>query len=378
MKSTALLLALASGTAIAAPFTAGNLLVYRVGSNTGSDTMANTGNAVFIDEWTTTGTYVQSINTGVFASGTSTSEGLLTRSPNGQYVTFTGYASTNGANLTSSASATINRTVGVLTPSGTITKTNFSDFSTAGSPRSATTTNGTDLWMAGAAGGVRYGTSAGGTSTQLSTTPTNIRDVEIFNDQVYISTSSGTSVRVGTVGTGLPTTAGNTITNLPGFVTTGSPYEFAFADLSPSVSGFDTLYVADDAASGGQIQKYSLVGGVWTASGSIAAAAVRGLTINVSGGNVSIFGSTGSSAAAGAGAVYSLVDGSGYNATLSGTLSTLFSNTTLQTSLNSTGASFAFRGVEFVPAVAIPEPSAFAALAGLGVLGLAAGRRRRA
>jgi hypothetical protein len=381
MKNKALLLALAGSavSALAAPFTAGNLLVYRVGANTGSDTLVNTGNAVFIDEWTTTGSYVQSVATGMFASGTATSEGLLTRSPNGQHVTFTGYASTNGSSISGTNSATINRTVGVINASASLTKANFSDFASGNNPRSATTTNGTDLWMGGGAGGVRYGTTAGGTSTQLSTTPTNIRGVEVFNNQLFISTSSGSAVRIGTVGTGIPTTSGNTITNLPGFVTTGSPYEFVLLDLDAGVAGIDTLYYADDTTNASIIGKYSLVSGTWTASGTITGVAgVRGLTASVNGSNVSLFGSTGSSAATGTGAVYSFLDTTGYNSSVSGAATTVFSNATLQTALGSTGSSFAFRGIEFVPVSAIPEPSAFAALAGLAALGLGAARRRRA
>src|SRR5439155_14593480 len=107
------------------------------------------------------------------------------------------------------------------------------------------------------------------TSTQLSTTVSNVRAVEIFGGQLYISTSSGSSVRVGTVGSGTPTSSGQTISNLPGFPTSGSPYAFYFADLSSSVSGVDTLYVADDTAN--QIQKFSLVSGSWTSNGTISA-----------------------------------------------------------------------------------------------------------
>ncbi len=365
----------AAGASAAADFTPGNILVYRVGSSAGTDTLANTGNAVFIDEWTGAGDYVQSVATGIFASGTATSEGMLTRSPNGQYVTFTGYAATNGSSLAGTTGATINRTVGILGANGALTKTNFSDFASGNNPRSATTTNGTDLWMAGGAGGVRYGTTAGGSSTKLSTTVANIRDVEIFNNQLYVSTSSGSSVRIGSVGAGTPATTGNTITNLPGFISsTGSPYEFVLLDLDAGVAGVDTLYYSDDAANA--IGKYSLVGGTWTARGTITAASVRGLAASVSGSTVTLFGSTGSSGAAGAGTVYGFTDATGYNSSVSGSAVSLFTNLTLQSELGSTGSSFAFRGIELVPS-AVPEPASAAALAGAAMLGFAMNRRRR-
>lgn len=379
-------LALLLGASVAAlqaqtAITPGDLLVYRVGSNAGTDTLANTGNQVFIDEWTTSGTYVQSIATGMFASGTATSEGSLTSSPDGQYFAFTGYATTTGANLANATAATINRSVGILSTSGTLTKTNFSDVASGNNPRTAVTTTGTDIYVAGGAGGVRYGTvnpSTTQTSTQLSTTLTNIRSLSVFGGQLYESDSSGSSIRLGTVGTGLPTTSGQTISNLPGFLTSGSPYEFFFADLSNSVAGMDTLYVAEDTTGGGQIQKYSLVSGSWVASGTIAAASVRGLTGVVNGSSVTLYGSTGSSGATGSGTVYDFVDASGYDGTASGSATALFNNTALQSALSAAGGSYAFRGIEIAPATAVPEPATYAAIfGGLALIG-AIYRRRRA
>ena len=43
----------------AAPFTAGNVVIYRVGDGIGS--LVNTGNPVFLDEYTPAGVLVQSI-----------------------------------------------------------------------------------------------------------------------------------------------------------------------------------------------------------------------------------------------------------------------------------------------------------------------------
>src|SRR5262245_48524247 len=90
--------ALDAGSAMGAPFTPGNLIIYRVGDGTGS--LVNTGNAIFLDEYTTSGTLVQSVNVtsqaagGAFmASGTATSEGMLTLSGNGQFIALTGYNS---------------------------------------------------------------------------------------------------------------------------------------------------------------------------------------------------------------------------------------------------------------------------------------------
>jgi len=73
-----------------AAFTAGNIVVYRVG--TGSGALAGTATAVFIDEYTTSGAFVQSIampiadsgsNQTLTATGTTTSEGFLALSKDG-------------------------------------------------------------------------------------------------------------------------------------------------------------------------------------------------------------------------------------------------------------------------------------------------------
>ena len=203
---------------------------------------------------------------------------------------------------------------------------------TANNPRSVAATDGSSFWVDGAAGGIRFATLGASTSTQLSTTLTNLRQVEIFGGQLFVSTSSGSAVRIGTVGSGLPATAGQTIMNLPSFPTSGSPYAFYLADLDAGTSGLDTLYVADDGAG---LQKYSLLAGNWTANGTIGTAAdlYRGITAVASGSTVTIF------AVRGAGQLVTLVDSSGYNGAFAGTPSLLAT----------AGTNTAFRGLAFAP-----------------------------
>src|SRR5215470_6602323 len=221
-----------------AAFTPGDLVIYRVG--TGSGSLSSAATAVFLDEYRPDGTFVQSIalptadngaNQTLTASGTATSEGLLTLSADGHYLMFTGYDAAPGtASIAGTSSSTVNRVVGRVDAAGTVdTTTALNDFN-ANNIRGVASTNGVDIWVTGANGGVRYaadGHSGADPSVAVSTTVTNLRAVEIFDGQLYVSDSSGSAVRVGTVGTGEPQTSGQTITNSPGFpAATGSPYAF--------------------------------------------------------------------------------------------------------------------------------------------------------
>jgi uncharacterized repeat protein (TIGR01451 family) len=330
-------------TAHAAAFTPGNLVVYRVG--TGSGALGTSAAAVFLDEYTPGGTLVQTIamptavagsNKRLTAAGSSTSEGLLTRSADGQYLVLAGYdADVGTANVSGTTSASVSRVIGRVDASGAVnTSTALTDAISQGNPRSAASTNGTDLWISGTSsgGGIRYATLGSTTSTQISTTPTNLRQLNIVGGQLYVTSMSGTA-RLATIGTGTPTTGSQTITNLTGLDSTNvnGPYGFFFADLSGAVAGNDTLYVADESSN--IIRKFSLVSGSWTANGSVSSTAVRGLTGAANGGGVTLYVTSNGTT------LSSLTDASGYNATITGSL------TTLVTAATNT----VFRGVAFAP-----------------------------
>lgn len=329
----------APGTPVA--FTAGNLTIYRVG--TGATALTSAATQVYIDEYTPSGTLVQSVrlptavlggNKRITASGTAGTEGMLTRSTDKKYLMVTGYDADSGTlSVNTTSSATVNRVVGRIATDATIDATTaLTDYASGGNPRGVVSTNGNDIWVTSGSDGIKYTTLGATTSTQLSTTPTNLRNVNIFDGQLYISSQSS-SIRLATVGSGTPMTTGQTITNLPGFpTTTGSPYGFFFADLDAGVAGVDVVYVADDGTAG--FQKYSLVGGNWTTNGNIAVTGngLRGLTATVSGSTVTLYGTSG-------GNLFSLTDASGYNATITGT----------PTLLATAGANTAFRGIAFAP-----------------------------
>ncbi|MEI9947640.1 MAG: hypothetical protein WDO74_01290 [Pseudomonadota bacterium] len=218
----------ASGSAGTSGSASEHLDVYRVGD--GSSSLVNTGNPVFVDEYTAEGSFVRSIampltvngnNRRLIASGTATSEGLMTRSVDGHFVLLTGYdAPLPTAMLVSTTGTAVPRIVGRLGLDGTVdTTTLVMDGVSGNNPRSVVSTDGTQLWFAGASGGVRFLTlgNTSATTTQLSLTVANLRQVGIFGSQLFVSDSSGSTVRLGAVGVGLPTTAGQIISNIPAF-----------------------------------------------------------------------------------------------------------------------------------------------------------------
>lgn len=321
-------------------FTPGNLVVYRIGDGTRS--LVNTGNPVFLDEYTTSGTLVQSIlvdsvdinsNKGLVASGTATSEGLLNRSANGKYLLFTGYNGIQASSLSGTTSASVNRVIGRVDFNCIInTTTALNDFTSGNNPRSAISTDGNNIWVAGGTGGIRYTTLGATTSTQLSTTVANLRDITIFENQLFISNSSSSNIRIMHVGADTSKYPGKTMVGLNSFPNNLSPYSFEFLKI-----GTDTLlYFADDGKD--SIMKYVAVGGVWKYRGGIKASDVRGLTIAKDGTDVKIFGTTGGSYSTGGGTIYSYTDNTG-TGIVSGEA----------TSIATADSKKAFRGISWVP-----------------------------
>lgn len=353
----------------AAAFTSGNVVVVRVGDGAAALPTGGTAVPTFLDEYNAAGTLVQSIALPTTASGsnkrftlagTSTTEGVISRSVNGQYLLLGGYdaaAGTVGVNTgTTGTSATVNRVVAIVDAGGNVnTSTALSDAFNSAAIRSVASDNGTNLWLVGGNEGVRYTTAGSTTSTIVSSTATNIRTVAIWGGELYISSGAST-YRMAKVGTGLPTASGNTAVNLTGMPTaTSSLNQFFFVDTNGDLI-YDVLYVADDVSSSGGISKYSLVSGTWTLNNTVGTASdgYRGLTgvYNSSTGAVTLYVvRKGGSGTAGGGELVSLVDNTGFNVSMTAT------PTLLATAATNT----AFRGVALAPAAVTPVTlSAFA------------------
>jgi hypothetical protein len=331
-------------------FVPGDVVVYRVG--TGASELKSSATPVFLDEYTSAGTLVQSValptstngqNKPLLASGSASSEGLLTLSADSRYLMATGYDTSVGTSKVAETSSTsVPRTVARVSGTDEVdTTTALSDFAEGNNPRSATSSDGTNIWVAGAAGGVRYTTLGSSTSIALNAAEKNVRQVSVVDGQLYTSadpTKAG-SLTIATVGSGLPTTASQTITNLPFSSAPAEPYAYALLTLGLG-STPDTLYVADNSASA--ILKYGLVDNVWVAEGSVAVPSVTGLTANDAGGTVTLY-ATSSGANSTAGTLYEITDSSGIGGTLSAT----------PTVIATAPANEAFRGLAFAPGTII-------------------------
>ena len=278
-------------------------MVVRVGK-TGGTALTSAATSTFVERYDFGGTLQKTItidDTAFTLSGTSTTEGGLALSTDGHYVTLGGYAAPAGtAAIGGTSTASFVRAVGRVDASDAFT---FSSMPTtafsSNNIRGVTSTDGTTVWSSGA-NAARYW-SGSGADVSLLTSPTT-RWIGIFGtstNQLFAS-STGTN-EVVTIGTGLPTTTGQTATALPGMPTSGSPspYQFALFDMNANSfksTGLDTLYVADDRAiaSGGGIQKWTWddTAATWTLVATYGGVPVRGLAGFKVGGTIYLVATT--------------------------------------------------------------------------------------
>jgi hypothetical protein len=381
------------GTAsFAAPITAGNLVLVRAAGGPNGDAsvpLAGGGlaAAVFLDEYTTAGVFVQSFampNTlsttvgsqrALTLSGAANTEGLLTLSGDGRYFIMAGYNQTaNVAGTNATASTTVERVVGRMDFNGNIdTTTALVDAMSSQSVRSAYSPDGTNFYVTGNGGngvtinsasvtttGVHFaqlGVQTGGTtlSTQINTTGdvSNNRQVLVFNGDLYVSngnTSNPNALARGVDKMG-PVSGGQQLFSLPGFPTAAGPApdDFWFFDGS-------TIYLADQRANGtnGGIQKWTFDGTNWnlqytlgttqltTTAATPGPAGVHGLTGMINGsGQAVLFGTT--------------FDGTGADTTKFFTV-TDTGAASIVTVLGTSATNTAFRGIEIALLAPTPEP----------------------
>jgi hypothetical protein len=289
-----------------APFVPTEVWVTRVGD--GSGALNNASTAVFIEKRSiATGSLVGTAiampvaasgsNHPLTYSGSATSEGALSRSGNGKYVTLGGYATAPGvtsiANTTTSGDAgtAVLRVVGRVDAAGNVDTSTTTTSHSGNNIRGAASFDGTQYWTFGGNDGVVYlthGTSAMA-GTPISTGITNVRVATMFEDaSLWGSTSSGSTYRVFNFGTApRPTTATTPVapTGIP--TTGGSPYGIA-GIATGTTSDIDTVYVCDDGTTAGGIYRYKAVGGTYGAPVRLTTVGCRGLAVWKSGLTVTI------------------------------------------------------------------------------------------
>ena len=409
-KFTAGIAALASIATVVAPaapayaagFSSGSLVVNRFG--TGTATLGADATQISILEVTTSGSLTQTITLPTSGSDQQSDSGSA--SSNGYLNTYGGFVSVPGYNaalgtfgvvaLNAKVNSILDSTGSVVTRtlfpvggrSGTTpgTPAGVSPFS-GSNYRSSIATSGSTFYGVGNSGGSPITGGAwyfdGSAFTQVSSTatgqPTNLRVVEIYNNQLYATSAAGTGYGIWSIGSGLPTTAGNA-SSMAINTGTGGAYGFVMFSTGAQGSGvLDLAYIADDrTVAGSGLGKWTYNGTAWSNSWSLLVGASGTSTLQ-SGTGVGFAGLRGL-----AGTYDSALGASLYATTTETSNNRLISifdtgttTPSTYTMLQSSGSNFAFRGVDLSP-VAVPEPSTFAiaAMAALGLAGLIRRRRR--
>ncbi len=338
---------------VPAAFTPGNLVVLRVGD--GTNTLYTTAAAVSLLEFPTSpGAAIQTINLPSAGSdqitlrGGLTSEGILTRSSNSEYLTFGGYRTSVGtANPTTSAS--IDRVIGMVGHDAIVsTAQTITDSYRGDSFRSVASDDGSRYWLSGAAtdattAGVRFlANSTDSTTTALTSAGGDTRQIMVLGENLFVSAGDATPGRsVLQLGTGLPTSGNHSFTaTFP--VSANAQYNsFFLADLDATSNWnsttFDTLYATE--MNSDSLVKFAFDGTNWNAQGLLSISNISNIVGLTSGSNVILYGTTGAT-------VFSLTDNSGFNQPITGNPATIATP----------GANYAFRGISFAPFAANAAP----------------------
>jgi hypothetical protein len=318
-------------------FVPGNLAVLRVGDS--SQTLTNSGNTVYIDQFTPTGALVNSVavpdsgDSALLVSGAASSEGELARSLDRTLLALAGYHADRGTvsgSLASQSALAVPRGLATISAQGVYSLIQTSTTVYSGNNIRGATADGTNsFWTAGAPNGTYWFNPPQG-PVNVQTNGGNTLAVRAVGGNLYFSTQKGTNGIYTFQGGGLPKTG--TPTNL--LFATGSSSQPAGFDLSPDLT---LAYVADQRTpSAGGIQKWTNGLGGWglaytlsTGSGTGA----YGVTVDFKGANPVLYATTVDSGSSNTNRLVSLVD-TGSNA--------------VPAVLAVSGAS-AFRGLDFVP-----------------------------
>jgi hypothetical protein len=385
---SALSLGFLAASAPAGPLTAGNLVVERIGD--GSTALSNAAFPIAVLEYTAGGSLQQTIALPSSGSGQQNDSGSATS--NGYLNSYNGFISVPGYDSpvgTVSVAATNTKANSIIGTSGTVVnRTTFPTGGPTGSPpspfsgnnyRSSIATSGSTFYAVGTSSGSPVTGGAwyfdGTAFTQVSSVVgsgslSNLRTVEVYNNQLYVASSSGAFLGISALGSGLPTT-GPQVPNLVINAGAGaSTYGFVMFDTNND-STLDLAYLADDrTVAGGGLQKWTFNGSSWTNSWALLVNASNALSPTAGTGFAGIRGLTGSYAS-GIATLFATTNETSNNRLIS--ILDAGSTPTTATGLATAGANNVFRGVDVVT---VPEPTSLATLGCAAAL-YAIFRRRR-
>jgi hypothetical protein len=357
-----------------AGLTAGNLVVERIGD--GATTLGSAAAPISVLELTTAGSAVQTLTSEFTGSTLQTDSGSATSNGYmgllGQYLAVPGYNSAVGTASVAGTNSKVGQVLDLST-GNVVKRALFPTGGPSASPpspysgnnfRSVIPISADRFYASGTSsgtpntGGVWYYDGSG--FTQISSTATgqltNTRNIEIYNGQLYVSSSSGTFLGISSIGSGLPTTSNQNPTLQINTGTGSSPYGFVLFDTDNNGS-VDRAYIADDRTTdvAGGLQRWDLVSGAWsrvyskrfnTTNGQLSDAtsgvvAIRGLsgTYNPTTQTVTLYATTTETSN---NKLVSVID--------TGTAPTTF------TKLADAGTNFVFRGIDLYPATSDTTP----------------------
>jgi hypothetical protein len=266
-----------------------NLIVVRVGD--GAQTPTFNGNSVFLDQFTTNGTYVNTVNIpdsgasaliemGPDANGSTITGTALTRTPDKHYMAFGGYHTTApySTSLFNSTAAAVPRGVGLIDGGGQFTLGVTDTTAYSGTYFRGAASDGTNnFWGAGNTGGTYYfGTSQ--PAVTIQTLYPNLRSVDVFNGNLYTVSGSSSGIAV-LQWTGLPMAATDpTALFIPGATPT---------DMAVDPTG-TIIYLGTSIG----VMRYQFDGSNWNFAYTITGSAIRYITVDFSGALPVIYATT--------------------------------------------------------------------------------------
>lgn len=338
----------------ASSFTPGNLMILRIGD--GDQALSNAAQPIFLDEYTPAGVLVQSVampmsnfgsNRRFAISGTSTSDGVMNLSPDGKFLTLSGYNcdSLYQPNITSSSVPAVQRLVAIVDFNGTILTNTRMNAYNGNNIRGAVTIDGTGFWTTGpnaTPGNICYVPAGNdGTGVVQLNTSWNSRSIKAFNSDLYISRQAEIGVISGTPTSGLftPTAIISSLSDA---------FNFVVLDVDATVPGADLIYIADQVNG---LLKYSKnISNVWTARGSRSGPTSSLVANVIAPGNIEIYLTNPNPNSNVPNSVYKVVDNTAFDANITGGAFNIPGNLVQTASANRI-----FRSVTFVP-IDVPTP----------------------